>query len=82
MTEIVENMKKHGMHVEAVDIVYTFGIEDKFSPHKILISFLRESKDAWKRTKRDAPVLLVLVYFLVYCNIFIFIYILINGGFL
>lgn len=58
MTEIVENMKKHGMHVEAVDIVYTFGIEDKFSPHKILISFLRESKDAWKRTKRDAPVLL------------------------
>lgn len=52
-------MKKSGMHVDAVDVVYTFGIEDKFSPQTILISFLRESKEAWRKTKRDAPIPLV-----------------------
>ncbi|XP_044480455.1 protein FRIGIDA-like isoform X2 [Mangifera indica] len=53
--DIIENMKKNGMHVEAVDIVYNFGIEDKFSPYTILTSLLRETREAWKRKRRDAP---------------------------
>ncbi|KAH7516883.1 hypothetical protein JRO89_XSUnG0155700 [Xanthoceras sorbifolium] len=55
--DIIGNMKKNGMHVEAVDVVYTFGIEDKFSPQAILTSFLEESKEAWMRSKRNAPIM-------------------------
>ncbi|KAK9278869.1 hypothetical protein L1049_028448 [Liquidambar formosana] len=52
--DIIEGMMKNGMNIEAVDIAYTFGVEDKFPPQTILASFLRESKEAWKRTKREA----------------------------
>lgn len=46
-------MKKK-MVVDAVDIVYTFGLEEKFNPQKILISFLRESKETWKKPKKGS----------------------------
>ncbi|KAK4846371.1 hypothetical protein QYF36_016456 [Acer negundo] len=53
--DIIGNMKKNGMHVEAVDVVYTFGIEDKFSPQTLLTSFLQDSKEAWNRSRRSGP---------------------------
>lgn len=53
-TEIVEELMKKKLEVEAVDIVYTFGLEDRFNPQKVLISFLRESKETWKRLKKGS----------------------------
>jgi hypothetical protein len=55
-------MMKNGMSVEAVDVAYTFGVEEKFPPQEILTSFLRKSKEAWKRTRTVAhgsPMVLV-----------------------
>lgn len=46
-------MKKK-MVVDAVDIVYTFGLEERFNPQTILISFLRESKETWKKPKKGS----------------------------
>lgn len=51
-TEIVEEMMKKKMEVDAVDIVYTFGLEERFNPHTILISFLQESSETWKKSKK------------------------------
>lgn len=39
------------MEIEAVDIAYTFGIEDRFNPQKLVTSFLRESKEPLKKMK-------------------------------
>ncbi|XP_047942932.1 protein FRIGIDA [Salvia hispanica] len=50
--EIVEEMMKKKMEVDAVDIVYTFGLEERFNPHTILISFLQESSETWKKSKK------------------------------
>nr|AIN75611.1 FRIGIDA [Dimocarpus longan] len=55
--DIIGNMKKNGMLVEAVDVVYTFGIEDKFSPQTILTAFIQESKEAWNRSRRNPPLM-------------------------
>lgn len=52
--ETVEEMMKKKMEVDAVDIVYTFGLEERFIPHTILISFLREAKKTWKMSKKGA----------------------------
>lgn len=52
--DIIEEMMKNGMSVEAVDVAYTFGVEEKFHPQTILTSFLRKSKEAWKRTRAVA----------------------------
>ncbi|XP_050256007.1 protein FRIGIDA [Quercus robur] len=52
--DIIEEMMKNGRSVEAVDIAYTFGVEEKFHPQTILTSFLRKSKEAWKRTRAVA----------------------------
>lgn len=52
----------NGMKIEAVDVAYSFGIEDKFPPQKLLNSFLRDTNEASKRRKREAnnsPILLV-----------------------
>ncbi|KAL1559021.1 protein FRIGIDA-like isoform X1 [Salvia divinorum] len=54
ISEIVEEMMKKKMEVDAVDIVYTFGLEERFNPHTILISFLRESKETLKRSKKGS----------------------------
>lgn len=44
---------KKGMIVEAVDLAYTFGFEEKLSPQTNLTSFLQKSEDSWKRTKQE-----------------------------
>ncbi|XP_041992769.1 protein FRIGIDA-like isoform X2 [Salvia splendens] len=54
LSEIVEEMMKKKMEVDAVDIVYTFGLEERFNPHTILISFLREAKKTWKMSKKGS----------------------------
>nr|ABY51951.1 FRIGIDA [Arabidopsis lyrata subsp. lyrata]ABY51969.1 FRIGIDA [Arabidopsis lyrata subsp. lyrata]ABY51973.1 FRIGIDA [Arabidopsis lyrata subsp. lyrata]ABY51974.1 FRIGIDA [Arabidopsis lyrata subsp. lyrata]ABY51976.1 FRIGIDA [Arabidopsis lyrata subsp. lyrata] len=51
---IVESSIKRGMHIEALEMVYTFGMEDKFSASSVLTSFLRMSKESFERTKRKA----------------------------
>lgn len=52
--EIVEGLMKKKMEVDAVDIVYTFGLEERFNPQTVLISFLRESKETWKKPKKGS----------------------------
>ncbi|KAA8540585.1 hypothetical protein F0562_024496 [Nyssa sinensis] len=54
IAEIIEGMIKNKMEVEAVDIAYTFGLEDRFPPQPNLTSFLRKSKEAWKKTRKAA----------------------------
>ncbi|CAN4118098.1 unnamed protein product [Withania somnifera] len=49
--EIIDGMVKHKMEVEAVDIAYTFGVEEKCSPCEILSSFLEELKESLKKKK-------------------------------
>ena len=50
------------MNVEAVNLAYTFGLEEKFPIWKILTSFLQEFKEEWKRTREeDSPIRLVLL---------------------
>lgn len=56
---------KNGRSVEAVDVAYTFGVEEKFHPQTILTSFLRKSKEAWKRTRAVAHGSMVLVRYIV-----------------
>lgn len=50
--EIVEGFMKNKMEVDAVDIIYTFGLEEKFNPQTILMQLLRESKESWKKPKK------------------------------
>ncbi|PIN10733.1 hypothetical protein CDL12_16672 [Handroanthus impetiginosus] len=52
--EIVEGMIKNKMEVDAVDIACTFGLEEMFNPQTILLSFLRESKEYWKKPKKGS----------------------------
>ncbi|KAG5403988.1 hypothetical protein IGI04_010107 [Brassica rapa subsp. trilocularis] len=54
MSGIVDSSFKRGMHIEALELVYTFGMEDRFSPSSILTSFLRMRKDSFERAKRQA----------------------------
>ncbi|KAJ8539246.1 hypothetical protein K7X08_013498 [Anisodus acutangulus] len=44
-------MVKNKLEVDAVDAVYTFGVEGKCSPYTILSSFLEELKESSKRKK-------------------------------
>ncbi|KAK8530807.1 hypothetical protein V6N13_030746 [Hibiscus sabdariffa] len=53
-TDIIESMAKNGMHFEAMDVASIFGLEDKFSPKRILTLFLQESTKAFERQKREA----------------------------
>ncbi|KAK2976620.1 hypothetical protein RJ640_021422 [Escallonia rubra] len=52
ISEIIEKMLKNKMEIKALDIVYTLGIVDRFPPQTILESFLRESKETWKKTRK------------------------------
>ncbi|KAJ4866093.1 hypothetical protein Rs2_52389 [Raphanus sativus] len=54
MSGIVDSSMKRGMHIEALEMVYTFGMEDRFSASTILTSFLRMSKESFERAKRKA----------------------------
>ncbi|KAL1200141.1 Protein FRIGIDA [Cardamine amara subsp. amara] len=51
---VVEMGIKRGMHIEALEMVYTFGMEDKFSASSVLTSFLRMRKESFERAKRKA----------------------------
>ncbi|KDP22503.1 hypothetical protein JCGZ_26334 [Jatropha curcas] len=56
ISDILERMMNHGAKIEAVDVAYTFGVEKKFPPQKLLTSFLRDSNEALKRRKREANI--------------------------
>ncbi|CAN4088642.1 unnamed protein product [Withania somnifera] len=49
--EIIEGLVNQKMGIEAVDIAYTFGIEDRINPQKLVTSYLRESKEPLKKMK-------------------------------
>ncbi|MCH85131.1 protein FRIGIDA-like [Trifolium medium] len=52
-------MMKSGKVVEAVDLAYTFGFEEKLSTKTALTSFLQKSNEAWKKaTQARDPILL------------------------
>ncbi|KAL3529020.1 hypothetical protein ACH5RR_008342 [Cinchona calisaya] len=53
-SDIIGWMVKNKRAIDAVDIAYTFGFEDKFDPQAILTSFLRESKEFSNRNKRSS----------------------------
>ncbi|EPS61333.1 hypothetical protein M569_13464, partial [Genlisea aurea] len=46
--EVVDDLLKSKKEVDAVDIVYTFGLEERYNPQAILVTFLRESKESGK----------------------------------
>ncbi|KZV22619.1 protein FRIGIDA-like [Dorcoceras hygrometricum] len=52
--EMVEWLIRNNKELSAVDLVYTFGLVERFNPQTILISFLRESKETGKRIKKAA----------------------------
>ncbi|KAF7840201.1 Protein FRIGIDA [Senna tora] len=54
VSDMTDFLKKKGMIVEAVDLAYIFGFEDKLSPQTNLTSFLQKSEDSWKRTKQES----------------------------
>ncbi|GAU36750.1 hypothetical protein TSUD_318490 [Trifolium subterraneum] len=53
-------MMKMGKVVESVDLAYTFGFEEKFSPKRTVNSFLLKSNETWRKTTQacDVPILL------------------------
>ncbi|XP_073144922.1 protein FRIGIDA [Henckelia pumila] len=52
--EMVEWFTRNQKELHAIDLVYTFGLVERFNPQTILISFLRESKETGKRIKKAA----------------------------
>ncbi|CAJ1974733.1 unnamed protein product [Sphenostylis stenocarpa] len=54
VSDIADGMIKKGMVVKAVDLAYTFGFEEKYSPQTVLTSFLQKSEETWKKAKQDA----------------------------
>ncbi|CAI0547977.1 unnamed protein product [Linum tenue] len=58
VTEIIEqamtSATKQNAKLEAVDVASSFGIDDKFPPQKLLTAYLRESKEALKKRRREA----------------------------
>nr|ATB56371.1 FRIGIDA-like protein [Raphanus sativus] len=54
MSGIVDSSIKRGKHIEALEMVYTFGIEDRFSASSLLSSFLRMSKESFEKAKQKA----------------------------
>ncbi|CAH2070427.1 unnamed protein product [Thlaspi arvense] len=49
---IVDSSIKRGTQIKALEMVYTFGLEDKFPPSSLLTSFLRMSKESFEKAKR------------------------------
>ncbi|KAG5067126.1 hypothetical protein AAZX31_04G185900 [Glycine max] len=54
VSDVADGMIKKGMAVKAVDLAYTFGFEEKYSPRTALTSFLQKSEETWKKAKQDA----------------------------
>nr|DAD34007.1 TPA_asm: hypothetical protein HUJ06_004647 [Nelumbo nucifera] len=52
--DIIKTMVKNKMYVEAVEVTWVFAVEEKFPPQTMLTSFLRDSKESWKKTRREA----------------------------
>lgn len=52
--EIIERMLKYKREVEALNIVYTFDVQDKYPPQTILKSFLSKSDEILKRKRTEA----------------------------
>ncbi|KAJ8536138.1 hypothetical protein K7X08_034539 [Anisodus acutangulus] len=52
--EIIEGMVKEKMEINAVDNAYTFGIEGRFNPQRLVTSFLRESEKPLKKMKGNS----------------------------
>lgn len=53
VSAIADGMIKKGMVINAIDLAYTFGFEEKFSPQTALNSFLQKSEETWKKAKQD-----------------------------
>ncbi|KAM3268895.1 protein FRIGIDA isoform X1 [Capsicum chacoense] len=51
--EIIEGMVKQNMEVDSVHVAYTFGIEDRFNPQRLLTSFLLDSEESLKKMKEN-----------------------------
>lgn len=47
-------MLKYKREVEALNIVYTFNVQDKYPPQTILKSFLSKSDEILKRKRTEA----------------------------
>ncbi|GAB2280972.1 hypothetical protein Dimus_015589 [Dionaea muscipula] len=47
-------MKIKGLEVEAVDVIYIFRLEHKFSPMRICLSFLRKLKEECNEVRKEA----------------------------
>ena len=54
-------MLKYKREVEALNIVYTFDVKDKYPPQTILKSFLSKSDEILKRKRTEAADLSTLV---------------------
>ncbi|CAH9075816.1 unnamed protein product [Cuscuta epithymum] len=54
ISEVIDWMVKNKMEVDAADLAYTCGLEKQINPQKLLISFLRESKDSYNKRKATA----------------------------
>lgn len=52
--EIIERMLKYKREVEALNLVYTFEVQDKYPPETILKSFLSKSDEILKRKRTEA----------------------------
>ncbi|KAL8117467.1 hypothetical protein AgCh_015381 [Apium graveolens] len=52
--EIIERMLKYKREVEALNIVYTFDVQDKYPPQTILKSLLSKSDEILKRKRTEA----------------------------
>ncbi|XP_030462098.1 protein FRIGIDA [Syzygium oleosum] len=50
--DVLEEMMKIGMSIEAVDVSIGFGLEDNFPPRTILRSFLSEAKERCDNSKK------------------------------
>ncbi|XP_017215155.1 protein FRIGIDA [Daucus carota subsp. sativus] len=59
--ELIEQMLKYKREVEALNIVYTFDVKDKYPPQTILKSFLSKSDEILKRKRTEAADLSTLV---------------------
>lgn len=50
---IIEKMMKNKNEYEVVDIIYAFGMENKYSPQPILVSFVQSSIENWNKARKS-----------------------------
>ncbi|CAA7052778.1 unnamed protein product [Microthlaspi erraticum] len=54
LSGIVDSSMKRRLPIEALEMVYTFGMEDMFSASSLLTPFLKTSKESFDKAKRKA----------------------------